>query len=162
MDVRWLTEEERTAWVRLAAVLELLPGVLDSQLGRDEGLTHFDYFALAMLSEAPDQTLRMSTLAGRTSATLPRLSRVMTRLEGEGFVVRRPCREDRRATNVTLTDAGLAKVIRAAPGHVETVRSTVLDVLSPQQIGELSSICAQLLARLDPEGKMFATPSPAP
>ena len=48
------TDEERVAWVRLAAVLELLPGVLDTQLRRDADLTHFEYFVLAMLSEAPD------------------------------------------------------------------------------------------------------------
>jgi hypothetical protein len=34
--------------VRLAAVLKLLPGVLDSQLRRDAGLTHFEYYVLAM------------------------------------------------------------------------------------------------------------------
>ena len=53
MDTNWLTRDELAAWVRLAAVLELLPGVLDSQLRRDAGLTNFDYYALAMLSDAP-------------------------------------------------------------------------------------------------------------
>ena len=81
MDVRWLDDDERAAWVRLAAVLELLPGVLDSQLRRDAQLTHFEYFVLAMLSEAPDRTLRMTHLAGQTNATLPRLSHVVKRLE---------------------------------------------------------------------------------
>ena len=155
MTTRWLTDEERTAWVRLAAVVELLPRVLDSQLTRDQGLTHFDYFALAMLSEAPHRTLRMTTLAGRTSATLPRLSRVMSRLEAAGLVTRQPCPEDRRATNVTLTNQGWAKVVHAAPGHVDTVRTIVLDALNPQQVSELSTICAQLLTKLDPDGKMF-------
>lgn len=42
--------------MRLAAVLELLPGVLDGQLRRDADLTHFEYFLLAMLSEAPGRT----------------------------------------------------------------------------------------------------------
>ena len=156
MEARWLTEDEQTAWTRLAAVLEILPGVLDSQLSRDEGLTHFDYFSLAMLSDAPDRTLRMTALAGLTSATLPRLSRVMSRLEGEGFVERRPCPEDRRATNVTLTAHGWAKVVQAAPGHVETVRSYVLDPLTSQQIIELSRICDRLLATLDPDGRLFS------
>ena len=75
METRWLDEEERAAWLRLVAVVELLPGVLDAQLRRDAGLSHFDYFTLAMLSEAPERTLRMSALAQRTNATLPRLSR---------------------------------------------------------------------------------------
>lgn len=71
MSTRWLDETEMTAWVRLAAVLELLPGVLDSQLRRDAELTHYEYYVIAMLSEAPKRTLRMTALAQRTNATLP-------------------------------------------------------------------------------------------
>ena len=78
---RWLDADERAAWLRLVAVVELLPGVLDAQLRRDAGLTHFEYFVLAMLSEAPERTLRMTALAHRTNATLPRLSHVVQRLE---------------------------------------------------------------------------------
>ena len=70
-ETRWLTADERRAWVRFAAVVELLPGVLDTQLARDENLTHFDYFTLAMLSEAPARTLRMTTLAAQTNSRLP-------------------------------------------------------------------------------------------
>jgi hypothetical protein len=63
VTTKWLNEEQLAAWVRLAAVLELLPGVLDSQLRRDAELMHFEYFVLAMLSEAPQRTLRMTALA---------------------------------------------------------------------------------------------------
>src|SRR5919112_6009271 len=156
MDTKWLDESERAAWVRLVAVLELLPGVLDTQLRRDADLSHFEYFVLAMLSEAPARTLRMTTLAARTNATLPRLSHVVSRLEAEGYAKRKPCPEDRRATNVTLTAAGWKKVVQAAPGHVSTVRSYVIDALTPAQINQLSTICERLLARLDPSGRMFS------
>lgn len=156
-EPRWLTDDERTAWVRFAAVLELLPGALDQQLERDERLTHFEYFVLAMLSEAPGRTLRMTGLAARTNATLPRLSRVVTRLEAQGLVERSPCAEDRRATNATLTASGWKKVLHAAPGHVENVRRSVIDALTPAQVEQLSAISGQLLGRLDPDGRMFAT-----
>lgn len=154
MEQRWLTDEEQRAWRRLAAVLELLPAALDSQLVRDAGLTHFDYFTLAMLSEAPARTLRMTTLAGRTNATLARLSNVVRRLEGRGLVQRTPCPEDRRATDVVLTDEGYAKVVATAPGHVDQVRHLVLDALSPGQVEQLTVIAEQLLGRLDPDHRM--------
>jgi DNA-binding MarR family transcriptional regulator len=156
--VQWLSAAEREAWVRFAAVLELLPGTLDAQLMHDEKLTHFEYFTLAMLSEAPTRTLRMTALAARTNATLPRLSRVVSRLEGRGYVVRRPCPEDGRATNATLTETGWQKVVRAAPGHVATVRAYVVDALSADQIAQLSEICQRLLDKLDPTGRVFAPP----
>jgi DNA-binding MarR family transcriptional regulator len=155
-EVRWLDPQERAAWLRLAAVLGLLPAALDAQLTRDEGLTQFEYFCLAMLSEAPDRTLRMTALAARTNATLPRLSRVISGLEQAGLVVREPCPADRRATNAVLTPAGWDKIVQAAPGHVATVRELVIDALTPAQLAQLARICERLLVRLDPDGRMLA------
>lgn len=155
MEPRWLDPQERDAWLRLVGVVELLPGVLDTQLRRDSGLSHFDYFTLAMLSEAPERTLRMSALAQRTNATLPRLSHVVSRLEGRGLVERFPCPQDRRATNARLTAAGWDVVVAAAPGHVGAVREFVLDPLTRDQLRELTEIGDALLARLDPDGRMF-------
>lgn len=156
MSTRWLDDEEIVAWVRLAAVLELLPAALDSQLRRDAGLTHFEYFVLAMLSEAPSRTLRMAALAARTNATLPRLSHVVRRLEERGLVERFPCPEDGRATNARLTEQGWATVVATAPGHVETVRATVIDALTREQVRQLSAITEALLTRLDPTGSLTA------
>lgn len=81
METGWLDQHERAVWLRLIAVVELLPGVLESQLRAAAGLTHFKYFVLAMLSEAPERPLRMTALAQRTNATLPRRSHVVRRLE---------------------------------------------------------------------------------
>ncbi|GCD88222.1 transcriptional regulator [Nocardioides sp. LS1] len=149
-----MAEDERAAWLRLVAVVELLPGVLDSQLRESSGLTHFEYFVLAMLSEEPERTLRMTSLAQRTNATLPRLSHVVRRLEERGLVERFPCPEDGRATNARLTSTGWNAVVAAAPGHVDTVRRHVLDPLTPAQVDQLREIGAALLTRLDPDGRL--------
>jgi DNA-binding MarR family transcriptional regulator len=156
MDIEWLDESERDAWLRLVAVVELLPGVLDAQLRTSSGLTHYEYFVLAMLSEAPERTLRMTSLAMRTNATLPRLSHVVRRLEDRGLVERFPCPEDGRATNARLTETGWGALVAAAPGHVTTVRQNVLDPLSREQVAQLRDIADALLTRLDPEGRMTA------
>jgi DNA-binding MarR family transcriptional regulator len=156
VENRWLTDEERIAWVRLAAVLELLPGVLDTQLRRDADLSHFEYFVLAMLSEAPARTLRMTALATRTNATLPRLSHVVRRLEDRGLVRRFPCPEDGRATNAQLTEAGWDKIVAAAPGHVATVRQQVIDALDDEQVRQLAGITEAILGRIDPDGAVMS------
>ena len=150
----WLTDEELAAWMRLVALVELLPGVLDSQLRRDAELMHFEYYVLAMLSEAPGRTLQMRDLAARTNATLPRLSHVVRRLEDRGLVTRAPCPDDGRATNASLTEAGWAKVQETAPGHAATVREHVIDALDPEQVRQLREIAGRVLARLDPQGRM--------
>ncbi|PWC03441.1 MarR family winged helix-turn-helix transcriptional regulator [Agromyces badenianii] len=156
-ETRWLAPEESAAWVRLVALTELLPGALDAQLLRDAGLTHFEYAALMALAAAPARTMRMTELASRTNATLPRLSHVARRLEERGLIERFPCPEDRRATNATVTEAGLDVISAAAPGHVETVRANVLDVLAPEQLEQLYDIAGAVLARLDPDGRLSAT-----
>lgn len=156
-DTRWLSTEESAAWVRLVALAELLPGALDAQLLRDAGLTHFEYVALMALAVAPERTMRMTELAARTNATLPRLSHVARRLEERGLIRRFPCPTDRRATNATVTEAGLQLIADAAPGHVETVRSQVLDALTPEQLQQLYSIAGAVLARLDPDERLTAT-----
>jgi len=152
-EPHWLSADEIAAWTRLVAVVELLPGVLDGQLQRDAGVSHFEYFVLAMLSEAPERTLRMTELAATTNATLPRLSHVVARLERRGLVARTACPQDRRATNAQLTDTGWDLLVAAAPGHVETVRHYVVDALRPRQVRQVREICDAVLRRLDPEGR---------
>jgi DNA-binding MarR family transcriptional regulator len=153
-DPDWLTPEQLHAWIRLVSVVELLPGTLDSQLRRDAELSHFEYLALAMLSEAPERTLRMTALSAVTNSTLARLSHVIARLEKRGFVARTPCAEDRRATNASLTELGWQKVLATAPGHVVTVRDSVIDVLDGQDIADLDRIMGRILSRLDPTDRL--------
>ncbi|UZN01834.1 MarR family winged helix-turn-helix transcriptional regulator [Cellulomonas sp. S1-8] len=153
-DTSWLTPAELRAWLGLVAVAELLPAQLDSQLQRDAGLTHFEYQVLAMLSEARDRTLRMSALAQRANATLPRLSHVVRRLEERGLVERAPCAQDRRATNAHLTPAGWDLVVQTAPGHVATARELVVDALTADQVRQLEDLTRTMLQRLDPEGRL--------
>jgi len=150
VEPRWLSPAERAAWLGLIGVVELLPGALDAQLQREAGVSHFEYMVLAMLSEAPDHTLRMTALAAQTHSTLPRLSHVVTRLVNRGFVERIPCPQDKRATNAHLTDAGWQHVRSSAPGHVAAAREFVIDSLSAAQMEQLREISASILARLDP------------
>jgi len=156
MDEPWLSDDQLTAWLKLLAVVELLPGQLDSQLRRDADLTLFDYQVLAMLSEAPGRTLRMTALAHRTNATLPRLSHVAKRLEQRGFVERLSCADDGRATNVRLTAGGWDKIVATAPGHVRAVRRAVSDALTDEQVAQLDAIADAILDRIDPHHLMTA------
>src|SRR5215468_621310 len=79
-EPRWLDAEEQQAWRALASALVRLPAALDAQLRRDAGISHFEYQVLALLSEAPGRTLRMSELAMWAGSSLPRLSQVIARL----------------------------------------------------------------------------------
>jgi DNA-binding MarR family transcriptional regulator len=146
---RWLNEDELRAWLKLAGVMLKLAPTLDSQLQRDSDLTHFDYLCLAMLSEEQDRTLRMSGLAGRVNASLSRLSHVVSKLEKRGLVERSPCPDSRRVTLVSLTDEGWRHLVKAAPGHVETVRALVFDGLSAEDVAALERIAGHIVERIE-------------
>jgi DNA-binding MarR family transcriptional regulator len=158
-EPRWLDNHEQRAWRRLAAVMTLLPAALDAQLQRDATLTHFAYFTLAMLSEAPGRALRMSELAARSSSSPSRLSHTIARLEDRGWVRRHRSSEDGRGQIAWLTNEGYTALVAIAPGHVTAVREFVLDALSAEQVTQAGEICRALLTRLDPDGTL-APPLP--
>lgn len=162
MEPQWLDEDEMRTWLRVIALAEVLPSRLDTQVRRDAGVTHFEYQVLAMLSEAPEHTLRMSWLARRTNATLPRLSHVVKRLEDRGLVARSRSASDARATDAVLTDEGWTQLESAAPGHVNFVRERILDQLAPEQVRSLGEIAEILLTSLDPEGDLTMRAADAP
>src|SRR5215813_9803287 len=111
---------------------------------RDAGISHFEYQVLALLSEAPGRTLRMSALATWAGASLPRLSQVVSRLEQRGWIRRTPDPADGRYTLATLTSHGQAKATQAAPGHVEEVRRLVFDPLTKTQTRQLRGCSSKL------------------
>jgi DNA-binding MarR family transcriptional regulator len=150
-EPRWLDAEERQAWLALASTLVRLPAALDAQLRRDAGISHFEYQVLALLSEAPGRTLRMSALATLAGGSLPRLSQVIARLEQRGWVRRTPDPADGRYTLAILTDQGGAKVTEAAPGHAQEVRRLVFDSLTKTQSRQLREIGRRITRAIDPD-----------
>lgn len=155
-DTRWLDDEERSTWLGLTGIVTLLPAALDAQLQRDAGMTYFDYMVMAVLSENPDRTLRLSDLATGTNSSLSRLSHVVTKLESRGWVRRESNPGDKRASDAVLTPDGYAVVVATAPAHVEAVRSWVFDALSREQVEQLHAISEAIVARLDPHDRLAA------
>jgi DNA-binding MarR family transcriptional regulator len=149
---RWLTDKELASWFPLAGVMLKLNPALDSALQRDSDMTHFDYLCLAMLSEEAEWTLSMSALAARTNASLSRLSHVITKLEGRGWVCRARSELSRRVTLVTMTEEGYGVLVAAAPGHVETVKSLIYDGLSDEDVASLERLMTHVLERIESSG----------
>ena len=150
-EPKWLSPVERDAWLALVSVTTLLPAALDSELQVQAKITLFDYNVLAMLSEAPERIFAMSELASRTSASLSRLSHVVKKLEGRGWVQRSRSPEDARVTIAQLSDEGWEMVQTLAPEHVGSVRQLIFQGLEEGDIAELARIGQKLVGRLDPD-----------
>jgi DNA-binding MarR family transcriptional regulator len=143
--MNWLSDEEQAAWRPFVGLLFRFPALLDAQLQKDAGISHFDYMVLSSLSEAPGRTLRMSQLAAMASGSMSRLSHVVSRLEAKGWVRREPSPGDGRSINAVLTEPGWQKVVDTAPGHVAAVRRLLIDAVTPEELRSLGQASAQVL-----------------
>jgi DNA-binding MarR family transcriptional regulator len=145
----WLSAGELASWLSVVRLMTRLPWAIEGQLQRDSDLSMVEYMTMAMLGDAPEWTLRMSTLAEEASVSLSRLSHMVKRLEGRGYVRREPDPVDGRFTNAILLPAGRRKMEESAPAHVAFVRNAVIDNLSPERLRRLGQDAEKILQRID-------------
>ncbi|GGN42896.1 DNA-binding MarR family transcriptional regulator [Actinoplanes campanulatus] len=147
----WLSDDEQRAWMALTTVLTTVPAAIDAQLKRDSGFNFFEFTILSSLTQAPGRALRMNSLAHLACASPSRLSHAVSRLEKHDWVTRRTTDSPvGRWVEAVLTDAGATAVAAAAPAHVREVRRLVFDVLTPEQVEQLTQIGYQLLRAAAP------------
>ena len=151
-DTPWLDTEQLVAWMHLVGLTMALPAEIDAQLKRDSCLNFFEYSILSGLSNRPGRSMQMSHLALWSWGSQSRLSHAVTRLEKHGFVERRSGSAEPRAVEAVLTEAGVAKLVEAAPQHVRAVRRLVIDVLTPEELTQLKNIARRILAAASPDG----------
>jgi DNA-binding MarR family transcriptional regulator len=135
--VVWLTAEQQEHWRSFRGGVARLLAALEHELDEQSGLSTHEYEVLVRLSEAPDRTLRMAQLADTISHSRSRLTHTIRRMEQSGLVVRAACVEDARGVNCVMTDTGWDTLVAAAPGHVQSVRDHLVDVLSDEQFAAL-------------------------
>ncbi len=145
---KWLNPVEQRAWRILVALTTRLPAAMDTQLQREAGVTHFEYFVLELLAAEPEHRLQLSELATRANASLSRLSHVVTKLERLGWA-RREVLAGRRGAYAVLTDAGNRKVQQATPGYLEAVHGLVFDGLDDRQTEILLELGEAMVAQLE-------------
>jgi DNA-binding MarR family transcriptional regulator len=75
----------------------------------------------------------------------------VTRLEQTGWVRRVECEADKRGMEAELTDAGAAKLVATAPGHVAAVRAHMFDLLTPRQVENVRAVGARMRDHLTRE-----------
>lgn len=144
-----MTPEQSRAWLALISTAELLPSALDAQLQRDAELTHYEFILLTTLQRRGP--LRLSDLATATNATLPRTSKVVSRLQQRDLVEREESTKDRRSIVLKLSRAGRRRLVLATPDHFATAHRLVLDRLSPEQLDALADALEPVVEALDPQ-----------
>ena len=144
----WLTAEQQRHWRAFRDGTVLLLDALGRDLEERSGLSLHEYEVMVRLSEAEGHTLRMSQLATDIAHSRSRLTHTIARMEAAGLVARVACASDARGVNCVLTDEGWARLVAAAPGHVDSVRARMVDLLSDEQLAALGDAMEAVRAHL--------------
>lgn len=147
-STKWLTEDEMRAWRSFITTSMDLMRTIERDL-QPYGLDMGDYQLLVMLSEAPGHRLRMCDLAATLRLSRSGLTRRMEGVLDANLVVRERDAEDGRSANAVLTPKGYALLKKAAPSHVASVRSRMIDLLSAGEIKAVGSAFTKIAQRLD-------------
>ena len=134
-----LSGEEEAVMRALGRLMVVLPRALDADLERDQRMSLSEYSALRHLSEAPHQRMRMSELAAACDMSLSGMTRLAGKLESLGFLERMRCERDARGLEAVLTETGLARLRKAWPAHLASVRRHIFDHLSDIDLARLAA-----------------------
>jgi len=115
------------------------------------GLDGGDYQLLAMLSDAPDQRLRMCELADELRLSRGGLTRRMDGVLKKRLVVRNQDPTDKRVAYIEMSTKGRALLDRAAPVHVQGVRRLMIDLLSAGEIKAIGTAFSKISMQLASE-----------
>ena len=138
-DVKQLNERELAAWRGFLRVHASLVRDLDRELEEAHGLPLTHYEVLLYLASAPERRMRMSDLASSVLLSQSGVTRLIDRLERAGYVVRKPCPEDRRVLWAQLTEAGKARLDEARPTHLAGIRARFLAHFDDDELDELAA-----------------------
>ena len=143
----WLNPREMKAWRSYIIASRRLLDALDFDLDQHD-LSMADYEVLALLSDAPERKLRMSELAQLAMLSKSRLSHRIKVMEGVGWIKREACPDDKRGYFAVMTDKGFKAIAKAAPDHVESVRSRLLDHLTVKDQEDVTRIFDRVTNKL--------------
>ncbi|HEU4827974.1 MAG TPA: MarR family transcriptional regulator [Gemmatimonadales bacterium] len=130
----------------LLAISDGVRRVLERDLDTRD-ITFQQYNVLRILAPAGAEGLATLAVAERLLERTPGVTRLMDRLERQGFVSRTRG-SDRRQVLCSITEAGAALVTELQPS-VERAEQSVLACLNPNELGALQHFLNRLRANID-------------
>ena len=134
----WLNSAEMKAWRGFVSTSSDLLNLIARDL-EPFGIDGGDYQLLAMLSEAPDQKLKMCELAERLRLSRSGLTRRIDGVLKAKYVAQVRDNQDGRVVFAHLTKKGFDFIKKVAPHHLESVRRRMIDLLSVAELKAFGS-----------------------
>jgi DNA-binding MarR family transcriptional regulator len=147
-ETRWLDERQQHLWRSYLRMNQELYALLGARHVSESGISPADYAVLVALSEEPGGTIRARALGRELGWDRSRLSHHLSRMERRGSVGREECEEDARGLMVRITPEGRRAIEAAAPAHDEAVQRHFFDLLSSDEVDELTDVFDRVLDNL--------------
>ena len=126
-------EELAASWHRLMGSYHRVVCVLDRELEAAHGISLSDFEVLQQLHAAPEEGMRMHELGEQVHLSQSALSRLIARLERDGFVERCMCVEDRRSVIARITPAGDERYQQARPTQRAILRAQAVGCIAESE-----------------------------
>jgi DNA-binding MarR family transcriptional regulator len=142
-------ERERAAldlWAELTSATGFVAARLAELLDAELGIPPEEADLLVLLSEAPEQRLRMADVSSTLRLSKSGVTRLVDRLAQRGLVVRAACPSDRRVVYAGLTDEGRQAAAAAAPVIAAGVAQQLAGRLAAADLDALTASLRDLLA----------------
>lgn len=138
-------EDERIgAYGRLLEVQRRLHRVFDRSLRDHLGITSVWYEALLRLGRSPQRQMSISQLGEQVVLTSGGATRLVDRLEEQGYIERVACPSDRRVQWVRLTDSGLEVLLAATEVHLRDLDEHFSGRLTADEMDTLADLLDRL------------------
>jgi DNA-binding MarR family transcriptional regulator len=112
-------------WGELEAQHAKVRDALEHQLQREHRISLSEYEVLRRLADSPEGHRRIQELAEEIHLSQSALSRLVQRLEDDGYVCRNVCDHDRRGVFACITDDGRKAQAKIHPTHVSVLSETL-------------------------------------
>jgi len=135
-------EVRAQGWRTLAALHNLIESELERDLQARAKLSVVEYTVLDVLSRQPGTWhLRMQQLSRATALSPSATTRLVTRLEERGLLIRILCADDRRGIYTELTHAGAALLADTRTAHDATLERALAEA---RKVPELEALVEAL------------------
>ncbi|OZG29043.1 MarR family transcriptional regulator [Williamsia sp. 1138] len=134
-----LSSPEKRAWFAYMKLQLRLRYEMNRQLQADSGISLADFDVLVALTSEAGGRMSVSALSTRIGWERSRTSHHAKRMAARGLVEMSRSEQDRRVTEVSLTEHGWSTLRDASPGHIGLVRSLFFENVDTDELDTLST-----------------------
>lgn len=140
-----LLDERFGVWLDVLQVQARLTGELERKVAKEAGIPLAFYEVLLRLEKAPERRMRMQELGRSVFLSKSGVSRLVSRMEGEGLIVRRGDPGNLRVTYAVITEEGRKAFRKAEPVALREVEERFTRHLTREEARTLRRVLGRVI-----------------